>query len=337
LVGFHMLMSHVVSPAGSARLGIVAAPRFGVKRPPLAACVTIRLQGGAGRMPKWRFWETTDERGAEQQAAPPQPTRFSARPRTDLQPKNDHIEAARAEQLDRLRRRREAVMFDVQQAELAAAENSPWRERALLLDEAIAAIRSERSRVALERLLPGRPLEPTPIEEPAVNSGPTPAVRFQIGGEQFVYAEPLDWAERGTQLARSELERQSGDPTRLLPPEVTGPDRERMSEHLAASLFAFATDLRDRALAEEPFPGGATLADLAQPDPLGGWLVWGGHSAAGAAKQHRLRELEAEEQRMLTERNRELEEMERLAERLPIALRRLAEVDAEIKAVGVEP
>ena len=76
--------------------------------------------------------------------------------------------------------------------------------------------------------------------------------------------------------------------------------------------------------------------ELARPDELnGGWLDWNGHSALGSEKQAKLREIESEEHRLLAERARDIEDMEKLADRLPIALRRLADVDAEIAALGV--
>jgi hypothetical protein len=82
-------------------------------------------------------------------------------------------------------------------------------------------------------------------------------------------------------------------------------------------------------------PDKPTLADLARPSAEeGGWLDWAGQSPARATRELMLRELDAEIERLVSERERELEEEHRWADRLPIALRRLADVDAEIAALG---
>lgn len=286
-------------------------------------------------MPNWKFWEKPSGQPVQPPPAPEQPRRFSARPRTDLINPAAAADPAKAEALARLKRRREAVLFDVEQSEMAASEDNVWRQRVALIDEALAAVRVDRERLLAERTPPGVALEPMPIEEIGVSEGPPPSVAFRIGGERFAYEEEIDWAERGFQLARSELQLRSGDPAALLPAGIEGAAREALLEHLTGSLFVFASDLRDRALAGQPLPDGATLADLARPDTEhGGWLDWHGHSPEGTRRQIRLRELDAEERRLLEERARELEEMARLADRLPIALRRLADLDAEIAALG---
>jgi hypothetical protein len=89
-------------------------------------------------------------------------------------------------------------------------------------------------------------------------------------------------------------------------------------------------------IAGDQLPEHITLSDLAQPDRVnGGWLEWNGVSLEGVRRQTIAREIDAEERRLLAERSREVEEMEKLADRLPIAQRRLSEVDAEIAALGV--
>jgi hypothetical protein len=106
-------------------------------------------------------------------------------------------------------------------------------------------------------------------------------------------------------------------------------------EHLAASLFVFATDLRDRALNGQPLPTAPTLADLARPcDACGGWQDWHGTCPECQRRAWQRQHLDAEEERLRREREREEDERARLADRLPIARRRLAEVDAEIAALG---
>lgn len=289
-------------------------------------------------MPHWKFWEKRHEQPRPSVAEPDAPRRFSARPRTDLVDPGSAGDPGKTEQLNRLRKRREAVMFDVEQAELASQPENPWLARVALLDEALATIQEDRRRAHEEREPAGRPLVPSPIEEIAVAEGPPPSVSFRIGGERFQYQEEVDWAERGFQLARSELQLRTGDPAKLIPADIAGDERERLLDHLTNSLFVFASDLRDRKLAGEDTPSGLTLADLGQPDEThGGWLLWGGQSPAAQRLQHRLQELMQEERRLLDERKRELDEVARLADRLPIARRRLADVDAEIAEIAARP
>ena len=286
-------------------------------------------------MPNWKFWE--NQREELPPPAPPPVTGTSVRPRTDLPVSRAQPGTPQADQLDRLRRRREAVLFDVNQSELASEPDNPWRERVALLDQALVDVRSERARIEAVRLPAGRTLDPVPITDVEVLLGPPPTVSFTIGGERFHYEEEIDWAERGTQIARSELQMRSGDVAAVLPSDVADPDRERLIDHLTDSFFTLASDLRDRTIAGEPLPETITLADLAQPDvDNGGWLEWNGSSPEGARRQSLTRAIDAEEQRLLSERSRELEEMEKLADRLPIAHRRLADVDAEIAALGVD-
>ena len=284
-------------------------------------------------MPKWKLWQSQETESPPVASAAP--TRFGIKPRTDVVRPEPTADPELAEKRSRLQRRREAVVFDVEHSELAATPDNPWEQRVALIEEALAAVRADRTRIASEHRPAGRPVQPTEITELSADPGPPPSVSFRVRGEQFEFEEELDWAERGFQLARSELHHRTGDIARALPTEEAA-DAE-LVEHLTKSMFVLASDLRDRALAAEPFPERITLADLARPDQTdGGWFDWSGHSAAAAQKQAELREIDAEEQRLLTERAREIEEMEKLADRLPIAQRRLAEVDAEIAALGVD-
>lgn len=283
-------------------------------------------------MPNWKFWEKSNEQVQGQSPESTAPRRFSARPRTDLIDPHTVADPVKAEQLTRLRKRRETVLFDVERAEMASQPENPWLARVALLDEALTTVQADRERAQREREPAGTPIAPAPIEEISTTEGPPPSVSFRIGDQRFQYEEDLDWAERGFQLARSELQLGSGDPAALIPQS----DQGALLDHLTDSLFAFASDLRDRTLAGHELPSNVTLADLARPDEAnGGWFLWGGHSPAAHRKQHRLQELANEEQRLLDERKQELEELARLADRLPIARRRLSDVDAEIAALGV--
>jgi hypothetical protein len=156
-------------------------------------------------------------------------------------------------------------------------------------------------------------------------------VEFRIGPERFRFEEETDWDQRGGPVVRGELRRRAGDVANLVPPASPDELHPALTTHLTDSVTAFATDLRDRALDNEPLPAAPTLADLARPDPEhGGWLDWRGASAVGAQRAWRRQQLQAEAQRLLSEREAEMEDRVKWAERLPIARRRLADVDAEI-------
>ena len=60
---------------------------------------------------------------------------------------------------------------------------------------------------------------------------------------------------------------------------------------------------------------------------------WRGASAIGAQRAWRRQQLHAEAQRLLGEREAEIEDQAKWAERLPAARRRLADVDAEIAKI----
>jgi hypothetical protein len=283
-------------------------------------------------MPKWKFWEQPAEATTEPEA--PVTSRFGLRPRTDLQAASGSDPAQHA-QLERLLKRRELVSFDVEQAELALAETNPWLERIALIDEALQQTAVDLERERSTRDQPGEPFPPLSVSGYEISSDEPVSVSFRVAEIEFRFEEEQDWAERGFQLARGDLIAIDGDPGALLAGESASTQRDARAEFLAAALFVFASDLRDRALQGEALPSDLTLQDLAKPDrDHGGWLDWKGHSAAAARKEHALRELKAEHDRLLTSRAQELEDLAKWEDRLPIARRRLAEVDAEIAALG---
>jgi len=284
-------------------------------------------------MPSWRFWERDDKANEPAEAAAATSGRFKVRPRSDLR-NPSAADPARAEQVARLRARREAALFDVQQSELAKQPANPWRERVALIEQTMAIVVSDLEALTHEHGVPGHPLPTTPVEELNAEEGPPPVVTFQIGGERFRFEEDLDWAERGSQIARSDLQLRHGDTFALLPDTFPEQQRTALAAHLSGSLFMFATDIRDRMLAGDPLPHDVTLADLAKPAATeGGWLDWAGHSPAAQERGWRRHDLEAERNRLLAERDGELEEQARWVERRPVALRRLRDVDNEFAAL----
>lgn len=237
----------------------------------------------------------------------------------------------RQRRLDALDRRRVAILYDVQQGELAQAEDNPWRNRIDLLTEALTTVSDDRGRLDDAPKSPYYPVAPTPITIEQVEGGDATVVILRIGDERFEYAEDLDWAERGHQISRAELDRRAGDPGRLVPDDTPEELRSALARHLTDSMFVFATDLRDRLLDDEPLPAHVTLAHLAKPCPVcGGWTDWRGTCQTCARRAAATMELKREEVRLLDERAAEAEERHRLAERLSLARRRLHDVDIEI-------
>lgn len=237
------------------------------------------------------------------------------------------------EQRDAYHRRRIALQFDIDQGELASNPENPWSLRIELLSEALANVEEELR--AAEQVVPGpyHPVPSTPITDLRVERDEGVSIRFRIGDEGFAFEEVMDWAERGTQIARPELQQASGDSTSLVPDDVPGELRESLRSHLHGSVITFATDLRDRTLAEEPLPQQATLADLAAPcNVCGGWTDWKGHCDTCSTRKARAQELFRERTHLLRERSAEAEERHRLADRLPLARHRMRDLENEIAA-----
>jgi hypothetical protein len=231
-----------------------------------------------------------------------------------------------------LRRRRTAALYDAEQGEMAQAEDNPWRERAELLTESLETVEGDRAKTLHADKEPYCPVEPVPIRGLQVDlHNDIATVAFAIGEERFRWEEPRDWAERGHQVNREDLVRTSGATEPLLPNAIPEGLRDPLRAHLDLSLFVLATDLRDRRLNDETLPADLTLADLARPCPeCGGWTNALGRCQACARRNARIQQLDLERNRLLSERAEELEEEHRMAERLSIARRRLADIDTEI-------
>ena len=236
-----------------------------------------------------------------------------------------------------LHRRREALLFDLDQGELALQPDNPWQQRIDLLTAAIATVDADLALLAATPPEPGIPLPPTEIagiQASAPKDGEA-TVRFSIGGERFVFGEAVDWDQRGGAVVRGDLRQLQGDSAALVPGTVPAARASILAAHLADSVFVFATDLRDRALAGTPLPSTPTLADLAKPCPIcGGWRDWRGRCPTCTAADQQRQGLRTEVARLERDRAAEGEDRHRWIERLPIARRRLADVDADLAALG---
>ncbi len=230
-------------------------------------------------------------------------------------------------------RKRLAIQYDIEQGYLATKPENPWTHRIELLTEALGTIEDDLKAESEAPPASFYPLPPTPISDITIERGRGIAVSFTIDDHRFAFAETLDWAERGHRVSQPEFRATVGDIENLVPAETPPQLREPLKQHLTDSLAVFATDLRDRALDKEPMPTSATLADLAGLCKVcGGWADWRGRCDACTNRKAREQSLRLEQTRLLRERANESEERHRRAERLPIARRRMADLEAEIAA-----
>lgn len=159
-------------------------------------------------------------------------------------------------------------------------------------------------------------------------------VRLDAAGHEFRLESDQDWAERGFQMARTDLSLRAGDPATLVPAGIAPALHAALTTHLDQALFVLATDLRRLAENDAPLPTSVTLADIAAPCPTcGDWRSWGGHCATCATRAARQRDLHAELERLRTDHAREEEDRATWADRLPIARRRLADAEAALAAL----
>jgi hypothetical protein len=236
------------------------------------------------------------------------------------------------QRLARMRQQRLAMTFDLDQGELAEADDNPWTNRISLLTDAMGTVHDDQLRLRSAPKSPYFLVPAIPIIDLTVSDTQPIEVAFEIAPEMFDYQEELDWAERGHQMALPELIRRNGSALPLVPVDAPMALRDALHSHLSHSLDVFASDMRDRRLDEEALPVAPTLADLAPPCPeCGGWADWKGRCATCAMRAGEELRLRREEQRLLDERAREAEERHRLRERLPITRRRLADLDREIE------
>lgn len=230
-----------------------------------------------------------------------------------------------------LERRRMAIQFDIDQGELALSPDNPWTHRIELLTEALANVEAELAEARVVVPGPFFPLPETPIEQILVSESEPYSVSFQIGDVAFAWSERLDWAERGGLLAQPDFVQDAGSVDSLIPAETPEDLRAPLRNHLLESVTAFAIHLRDARLDGEELATGTTLADLARPCPVcGGWMDFNGACNTCAMRKVQEQRLFQERQHMMKERSSEAEERHRLGERLPLALRRMADLEREL-------
>lgn len=280
-------------------------------------------------MPRWKFW------GYKQPPEPPPQESMSTSTgrvgRLPVERPTSPDPATRDQRLAQLRTRREGILFDATQAELASQPDNPWRERVALLDETLAAVEGDLDALDCIEPLPALPLPETPITAIDVTNDESVSVSFSLGSQRFQFSEEIDWAERGGAVVRGDLQQRAGDASRLVPDGIPDDRRADLARHLRDSVTVLATDLRDRGLDGEPLPDHPSLADLARPCPVcGGWRDWGGTCETCAARAWKRQQLFAEANRLRAEQMAEEEQRHTWAERLPVARRRLTVIDQEI-------
>ncbi len=233
--------------------------------------------------------------------------------------------------LETLRQRRDMAAYDLERSVAARQPENPWRERMDLLDRSLATIEDDLRALDAVPPLPAISLPETPITDIDVRLEEPVSVAFTIGPERFAWEEEIDWDQRGGPVVRGQVRQRSGNAAALVPPDVPEERREALERHLAESASVLALDLRDRALEGEPLPERPNLADLARPCPVcGDWLDWRGHCDTCATRAFRRQTLRAEAARIAQERDDEEEDRHKWSERLTVARKRLADLDADI-------
>jgi len=264
----------------------------------------------------------------------PVSTRFNVPARTDVGVVGLPDDPDVAAKIVRLRRQRDLLQNELATATSATESENRWQAEVKLIDLALAEIDRDIATEQTKRESIGASLAATAIDQVDVELETVPTVRFRIGSEAFVYQEDLDWAERGSQLARSDLHCVAGECTTLIPASWSEEYRERLLDHLNQSLFTFATDVRDRAFDHTPLPE-ARLADLAMPNTTdGGWLDWLGASPVIKRRNAAVAKLEMDRDRLATDRSALLADQAKVVEHLPFIRRRLREVDEALAIVS---
>ncbi len=282
-----------------------------------------------------RFWDKARANEPPQEAGP-----VSPEPVTGTKPASARRripDTADDRRIAELRRRREAMIFDIDQGELALQPDNPWQERIDLLGEAITNVESDLAALDAFPATPTPAIEPRPIVDIVAHGDDLIQIAFSIGEARFRFEEQVDWDQRGGPTVRGDLQSVEGSVDSLLGSARTVDERVALRDHLTDSIAVFATDLRDRTLSGGPLPPSPTLADLARPCPTcGGWTDWNGRCPACTSRATERQRLRLERDRLDGDRRKEADERRRLADGLPISRRRLAAVETDITNLGVE-
>lgn len=293
-------------------------------------------------MPWWDILRRTPTQPAADQTPPAQPpVPRTARhgieaPQQRSAPLNPAAmdPETRKRRLAVLEARREAALYDIEQAELAQQPDNPWQQRIELLTESLATVEADRQRLAALPPEPTFDVPALPVTGIAVETNEPAQVTFAVGGQRFAFAEEIDWDNRGGTVVRGDLRLRDGDPAALLPAGVPDDLRATMRQAIENALVVFAVALRDLALDGEPLPATVTLDQILTPDPeVGGWKDWTGTNPIRVQRAYRMQQLRTEAQRLEKERRDEAEARRTLIDRLPIARKRLADAEAEIEAL----
>jgi hypothetical protein len=283
-------------------------------------------------MSRFKFWKRDSDTPPES-TEPARVTRFNVSPRTDVGGQQVPADPQQAARLSALRKQREALLHEVETAISASRDTNRWRMEIALIGQALGEVQDDLAALPTRGGEPGIPLPATPIHLGPFATEPAVSLEIVIDNVPFRLEEAVDWAERGFQRARSELALTSGDMSLVIPDSFPSDQRSAVIDHLQQSLIAYATDVRDHLLEGSP-PPLATLAELAPPsEEFGGWLLWSGQSPFAAELALQQRALYGERERLERERATLLDEQAKAVEGLPVAKRRLADVEREIAAI----
>ncbi|MFN3337928.1 MAG: hypothetical protein ACK42I_10580, partial [Thermomicrobium sp.] len=210
------------------------------------------------------------------------------------------------------------------------------------LEAALAELEAELTHLEVSPVRTPEPPLPAVAVQVRVDVEAQPAtVSLEIDGMTFHWVEEVDWAERGHQIAPARLRRVEGDVAALLEEVGYGCPQEELRETLAASLELLAADALAAARREGVVWVPLTLADLARPcERCGGWRDVRGRCPTCAARDWQRQQLLLERNRLRQERDEVYRDWQRTRDRLPVARRQLAEVEADIRALeakGVRP
>lgn len=289
-------------------------------------------------MPTWKFWkrrpngDPTSHAGTPPPSIAPNARGFAAPdPRQDL---TGLVRATENPAMAKLLRQRDAILAGVAQAQLAAQSGNPWNDRAGTIDVALATIAVE-----LERLdapvFPGNwPIPPLPITLLQVQSDPQAMVTFRLGEQEHHYEAEIDWAERGSTVYHGDLTGGAVDFASLLHQVAGQSDAPFLAEDLQRIPFVFATACQEAAERGDELPAASTLRDISSPCPVcGRWRDMHGICLTCEERNRKRACLLAEQERLRGQRQAALDERDRLRDHLPIAQRRLAEIDMQIAGI----